>query len=228
MPLDTSSPPTPPKFISVKEIEAVLRRLRGVVAIRVACDATGAIGEIHAVAEANRPAKMLVRDIESALRAHWNLPLNRNKISVAQFQQGQATTLPKARLRLVSAGVTVLPNGEHEATVTLRPSDSADEGHSAAARDPDRTRALAAATVRAVEMCHQVTNRLRLADIVAVSLAGHAAFLVLVILQTDKGDDLLTGSALRRSDADRAVVAATLDAVNRRLSALEAADGAKR
>ena len=52
-----------------------------------------------------------------------------------------------------------------------------------------------------------------------IPLAGRKAVVVLVsALALPKGEELLTGSALIRQDAWKAVVNATLDAVNRRVS----------
>jgi len=52
-----------------------------------------------------------------------------------------------------------------------------------------------------------------------VALAGRKAVTVLVsTLTSPRGEELLTGSALVRHDIWKAVVNATLDAVNRRVS----------
>ena len=231
MPVETPPPKSSPRIVSVQEIEAVLRRLRGVVAARVVRGAAGGIDEVHAVAEAGRPAKMLVRDIESALLAHWNLAPGRNKISVAQLQPGQTAEAlkgTKPRLRLVSAEVSE-QDGAWTARVVLRQGNTPADyvGMAAAPTGSDRARLLAAAALRAVEGGggSEREGRLRLLDISPLSLAERPALVLLVALRTDKGDDLLTGSALLRSDPDRAVVAATLDAVNRRLASLEAPAG---
>lgn len=229
VPVEISPPAVAtPRVISVKEIEGTLRRLRGVLACRVVCDAAGGIREVHAVAEAGRPAKMVVRDIESALRAQWSLSLDRSKISVAQIAPGQTEPAPlsRPRLRLVSAQVTS-ENGQSTAQVVLRPGDAPDTTGTATAPDGEvPARVLTNATLRAVEAYRNTPNRLRLADVTTVVLGDQTAVVLLVALQTAKGDDLLTGSALVRGDGDRAVVAAALDAVNRRLVSLNPSDGA--
>ena len=52
-----------------------------------------------------------------------------------------------------------------------------------------------------------------------IPLAGRTAVVVLVsALGSSKGEELLTGSALVRQDIWKAVVNATLDAVNRRIT----------
>lgn len=223
--------PPPPRVVSVKDIEATIRRLRGVVAARVVCDAQGGIDEIHTLSDSARPAKMLVRDIESALLAQWNLSPSRNKISVAQLLPNQSPALRPAppRLQFVSA-----EQNQHNGTarVVLRQGSGTTEfaGEAEPNNDDQRQAAQAAlvatAALRAVERACGLENRpLRLVDVAEVRLGERATITLLVALRTGKGDDLLTGSALLRGSAERAVVAATLDAVNRRLSSLDAAAG---
>lgn len=84
-------------------------------------------------------------------------------------------------------------------------------------------RAVAEATLRAVRM---LCGRGVLAgvDAVAVRLAGDPPLAeVAVSILSDRGEERLVGAALVRGDVERAVMRATLDAVNRRLEPLLAA-----
>ncbi len=236
-PLDVLPPNSPvpvaasPKVISVKEIEALVRRLRGVLACRVVTGPGGGVDEIHALTHAERPAKMVVRDIESALRAQWNLQIPRNRVSVAQVDPaGAENALRQAarpRLRLVGAQVgEAAADGALTAQVTLGRADGTETVGIATASGGANERAvlLARATLRAAENVGvQTDGRLQLVALTLTPLGDQAAITLLVRLRgpSGKNDDLLTGSALVRGDGDRAVVAATLDAVNRRLSSLE-------
>ena len=242
-PPDTLPPDSPPvaaspKVISVREIEALVRRLRGVLACRVVTGAGGGVDEIHALAHAERPAKMVVRDIESALRAQWNLQIPRNRVSVAQVDPAGAENALRAqasrpRLRLIGAAVDESPLtarvtlGRADGTETIGTAamdDVFSDDGAAAQSGPPRAVLLARATLRAAEGTGAgVNGRLQLVSLTLVPLGNQVAIILLVRLQSASGknDDLLTGSALVRGDGDRAVVAATLDAVNRRLSSLE-------
>ena len=236
---------TPQRFVSAKEVEAGLRRLRGVVAVRIAYDTNGGVSAVHAVAEPGRPAKMVVRDIESCLLAQWGLTLLRNKISVASLAPGQAPPV-RPRLRVASCGV-VPEDGTWAARVTLERGDEGQAvgtstvigGGDGALAAADRARLVSEATLRAVENAAGAAagGRLRLLDLSVVPMDGRRVITLLVALAGNKGDDLLTGSALVRGDGtgddatsgpDRAVVAATLDAVNRRLAALDPGNGTAR
>jgi hypothetical protein len=205
------------------------------------CDASGAIIEIHAVAAPDRPAKMVVRDIETTLLAQWNLAPARNKISIAQMQPGASPDalriLRPPRLRLVAIQVAAADAGgtPAEARVVLRhggdTADAVGVAQAAPGDAHDRSALLVRAALRAVEVgAGRPEGLLRLVDVSPVTLGARSAVVLLVALASDKGDDLLTGSALIRGNgtpadpaaSDRAVVAAVLDAVNRRLFALEA------
>ena len=230
-PPSPTAAPAPPKAISVHEVETLVRRLRGVLACRVVASSSGVIDEVHALAEASRPAKMVVRDIESALRAEWNLRIARNKVSVAQIDPAQprpeVLRQPAARPRLRLLRAEFVDDPLPAARVALGRPDGTEAVGVAGAVIPhnsedDRGTLLAKATLRAAEnIGDRDDGRLQLISLAPVLLGDQRAVALLVRLRTNKGGDLLTGSALVRNDPDRAVVAATLDAVNRRLSSLE-------
>lgn len=233
MPLDLPPAGAAPKVISVKEVEALVRRLRGVLACRIVTLPGGGIDEIHVLADGARPAKMIVRDIESALRAQWNLTLERNKVSVAQVDAaGAPSALRQAvrpRLRVVRAEVEPAQQMDGAAPLVARVVLARSDGEESVgvAAGAERSAALAQATLRAAEgVGEHAGGRLQLVALSPVALGGQIVLTLVVSLRTTRGTDLLTGSALVRGEAERAVVAATLDAVNRRLSSLEPTAGA--
>jgi hypothetical protein len=69
---------------SAAQIEATLRELKGVCGARVVADEKGLIQEIHLLVENERNPKQVVRDVESALMAHFGISVDHRKISVAQ------------------------------------------------------------------------------------------------------------------------------------------------
>lgn len=68
------------------DIEDLLSRLPGVLAVRLAVNDWGAIEAVHVLATVDRGAKQIVRDIESALQARFGLRLDHKKVSVAQVR----------------------------------------------------------------------------------------------------------------------------------------------
>lgn len=125
---------------------------------------------------------------------------------------------PPAASRVVVDRVTVVTE-QHEvvASVRLRHGEQSHEG---TARRPASGvgphRALAEATAAAVEAVVGARARLDVDQVDLLQVGpDHVAVVVLTLLAAT-GIDRLTGSALVRSDAQDAVVRATLDALNRR------------
>ncbi len=129
---------------------------------------------------------------------------------------GPATAVRRvavAELTLSADGLGVL------AAVTLLHGGSAHVGEAEGAPTPAATaRAVATATLRALDGI--VPPGLRLdVDAVALAAVGDGTVAVVrVIWLTAEGAEHLTGSSEVRDDARHAVIRATLDAVNRRLS----------
>ena len=75
---------TPKPEWSVEGAEALLNSLKGVVSARVVAQPGGVVEEIHLLTEGDVPAKQSVRNVESALLAHFGLKIDHRKVSVAQ------------------------------------------------------------------------------------------------------------------------------------------------
>ena len=67
-------------------LEAELSRIPGVTATRVVLDETGAPSEIHVLATPDKPAKQVVRDVQSVALARFDLELDRRIVSVVQLE----------------------------------------------------------------------------------------------------------------------------------------------
>lgn len=119
------------------------------------------------------------------------------------------------RTDLVTSGL------EFSATVVLSSQSRAATGDAhGAVTASGMQRAVSQATLRAVERLARDTARIEL-DHVAVTQAGQErTVLVSLTMVSARGAERLTGSAVVREDESRAVVRATLDALNRRLETL--------
>jgi len=212
----------PDRRHSATQIEGVLRELRGVCGARVVADENGLIQEIHLLVEADRNPKQAVRDVESALLAHFGIHIDHRKVSVAQ--KGSASRLiDPNRLRWLDVQIS------HEGTravvaVLLERNGTVYRGVASGVRASTQIpRLVAAATLRAVESAHGLCERFGLEDVsTTATVGGYPVAIVLVSAVREQGEDLLVGSALIRHDPLRAVGLATLDAVNRRVSAFPA------
>lgn len=71
---------------TILQAEQLLMALKGVVSARIVARPGGEIEEIHLLTTEEVNAKQTVRNVESALMAHLDLPVDHRKISVAQTQ----------------------------------------------------------------------------------------------------------------------------------------------
>ncbi|MCS7301773.1 MAG: hypothetical protein NZ556_09510 [Fimbriimonadales bacterium] len=209
----------PERRYSTAQIEHVLRELRGVCGARVVADENGLIQEIHLLVEADRNPKQAVRDVESALLAQLGIHIDHRKVSVAQKGSASKLTDP---LRLRWLDMQIAQEGTRATvTVLLERNGAVFRGVATGVRASTQIpRLVALATLRAVEAAHGLCERFGLEDVsTATVVGGYPVAVVLVSAVREQGEDLLVGSALVRHDALRAVGLATLDAVNRRVSA---------
>ncbi|MGI4789196.1 MAG: hypothetical protein ACRYFS_10145 [Janthinobacterium lividum] len=212
------------RYVSAEQIEDVVRQLKDVVSVRAVLGPAGRVDELHVLVNPKRAPKQVARDIESAVRAHLDFSLDYKKISIAQIQGRAALAgsgmsgLPRLGFSDVSLAVT---GSRAEATVRLRREDALYTGTAIGhASGYNQLRLIATAAIRAVEDRGSEDGTMVVEDLQAdIPLAGRKAVVVLVsALAPPKGEELLTGSALIRQDPWKAVVNATLDAVNRRIS----------
>ncbi len=66
----------------VRRAEALVTRIRGVSACRIALDRSGAIAEIHVIADGSKSPKLVARDVESCLKAELGVAVDYRKIGV--------------------------------------------------------------------------------------------------------------------------------------------------
>ena len=119
------------------------------------------------------------------------------------------------RTDLVTSGL------EFSATVVLSSQARAATGDAhGAVTASGMQRAIGQATLRAVERLARDSARIELDSVVVAETAGERTVLVALTLVSARGAERLTGSAVVREDESRAVVRATLDALNRRLETL--------
>lgn len=210
--------------MSVKDIEALLVCLPGIQKARVVVNDWGAIEEIHILTGLGRNPKQIVRDIQSALKAQWDITVDRRKVSVAQVQ----TTLPSpGRIRYVGLEVrSDARSGKSEIVVTL---DRAIDGQTAsyvgkAVADSSEVSTLlgvARATCLAANLTLTPPNAFFVDDVATLTIGQREAVAVLVDLLTPRrNQEQLVGCAIVKRDLREACVRATLDAMNRRLEVL--------
>lgn len=201
----------------VRDAEAVVRRLRGVSAVRVDLGDDGAIERIHVLGSAERTPRVVVSDVVAALAAELAVSLEPGRVRVATLRPGQKEAGPapvRARLKFVGITVSSL-RATAEVKVQLEHEGLLYEGASAGPNaSSHRLELVGQAALRAVETYLRSQGLFLLEGASVVPLAGRQLALVLVSWLGPE-EELLTGSSLVRDDPREAVVRAILDAVNR-------------
>ncbi len=201
----------------LQELEAALARVRGVAAARVVAGDSGEIQEVHVLATPERPAKQVVRDVESVLATLFRLHVDHRKISVAQVnpESDPGRGAGNAELSLFAVSVS---SRDLRCTVNvqLRLGDYLYEGVASGPDSPrQRLRLAAAAAVQAVEEYTGGGVPLAVEDVQEVALGPRTVVVVSVARPSVDGGDCLVGTAVVQHDPVEAVARAVLDAVHR-------------
>lgn len=213
-------------MITVEEVEDLIRRLPAVQAVRVVVSDWGAIQEIHVLAGNERPAKQIVRDVESSLMARWGLVIDHKCISVAQLVPREP---PPLALRVRLLDVQILNDRlRHLARVRVRlglldeaasePSFSCEGSAEGGELPPAVWFAAAAATVNALNQMVDPGWQFAARGAACLEVGGEqVAVVCLGALAPGGEEESLAGAAVVRGEKAEAVVRAVLSAVNRRL-----------
>ncbi|MDP9183247.1 MAG: hypothetical protein M3P04_10785, partial [Actinomycetota bacterium] len=175
------------------------------------------------VAKAVHPKEELVEEpVEEAVRARPDVVAE--TAPVADVSETVSMSLPAqrtsrrpsiAKLHLVSTDLDVT------ASVTLASGTRTAVGEArGAASQSGVHRAVASATLRAVEELVGGAVRIELEHLEVTTMGSERTVLVTLTLLTRQGSEPLTGAAGVRDDVRQAVIRATLDALNRRLELL--------
>jgi len=205
--------------------------LKGVVSARIVARPGGAIEEIHVLTEGDVQAKQTVRNVESALLAHFGLEINHRKVSVAQTDDEPDDGLEAYkwvdtqsrdwRFLFVTHRVETGRGHQVRSVVTVEWDGEQYQGDAVGADLPRaRLETTAAATLAAIE---KVIVALIGDGEVALSVDGVKiieAFdgeFVLVAIHAIHGRSItaLAGAAAVEDTADRAVILGTLQAADR-------------
>jgi len=212
------------KTVKVQDVEELIRAINGVTDCRIVTNDWGAVEEIHVLASAERLAKAVARDVESALAARFSMDIDHRKISVAQLGTPPAFVSADYRLRMKRQRVEV-DQALGQCTIQielLTPVSAAISGEATGPNDRHGLQRLAGlATVNAIQSVLAPGRKLLLEDLVTVHVSGREISLALLAVEIGGRAETLIGTALSASGEDvTAAVRACLDAVNRRLGAL--------
>lgn len=226
------------------ELEDALRQIPGVRAASVVTGPDAQPTEIHVLADRMKPAKQVVRDIQSLAMARYDLDIDHRIVSVVQIDDGDGPALrlavPPAGAStdsidvtdsaaapdvpaestprpLVEAVVVRTSHAEAEITVTLAFGGDVFVGSaSGSSAIASRPRLVARATLDALGELLGTPADIEHATVIPVG-SRSVAVSVLQVQIPRTGEQVLSGSAVVRGDEADAVARSVLDALNRRL-----------
>jgi hypothetical protein len=214
-----------------REIVAALRDVPGVADADVEPDAEGGMGLLRLGLQAGVDEVAVATSVGRLLRERFGLGVDAERVQIVEDAQIQPPRAPEvdvdvphqrvagrpaiSRMHLVSSGLDVT------ATVTLTSDGRTASGESrASASQSGVQRAVAAATLRAVEELSGDIARFELDHLEISQLGAERTVVVALTMLSSRGTERLTGAAAVREDVRQAVIRATLDALNRRLESL--------
>jgi hypothetical protein len=222
--------------VSWPEVERMLCRIPHVTRAHVVRDATDQVRELHIVATAGKPAKQLVRDVQSVAMAEFGVDVDRHVVSIVQLDEDTAGLPGRSepaeqevseqdearggRRRTLLSGMTLQSQqGASSVSVRLRWGDREAGGSVEGARTARALHRMAAeATVSALAQLHPQLPPLDVEAVEVREVGGGRVALVRVVQPSSKGDHVLVGTAnVRAAGEFDALARAVLDAVNRRL-----------
>lgn len=209
-------------------VERLLRTVEGVDSLKVVPDGKGGIDEIHVLSSAGLGAKQIVRNIESALLAHFGLQVDHRKISIAQVRERELPRpeeerepapepVPRERRFLLDSFQLERKAGERVACrVRLRAGEETFEGE-AEGRDYARSRleVTAQAVLNALGRAADGKATFAVEGVAEIHLSGRRLVVVLVQRFAGREAVALPGISRIHDSQEEAVVLACLNATNR-------------
>jgi len=217
---------------TVENMENGICTLNGVVSAHVVLSLDGLeIEEVHVVATHDRLPKQIVRDIESLLLNNSGIKVDHKKISIAQVHINENKEEPGPapdnsvetdqkfeRIKFVSAKSNSY-GLRWEISVELErggiPSAATTNG---AGSRQNKSRLVAQATAEAFNNFLDENQAVAIDEVQIIDGIRHKTIVVILTLLTARSEKVLVGSSILEDDQPRAVVFATLDAINRAMS----------
>lgn len=201
---------------TLMEMEKIMNGIEGINSSKIVYNDYGQIEEIHIIADHNRGAKQISRDVQSLLVARFDTKIDHKKISVAQissddkWQKTHRFSIGAIGYRLagniVEIKVLLKKDGkEYEATVQGTNTRN------------NIYRLFVQATLECVHRALRRDGIFLVEDIVKVNIAKQEVINIAIEYICGTSEELLVGCAVLKKDDYEAIVKATLDAVNRKV-----------
>jgi len=212
-----------------KSAEAAIRSLRDIEAVSIQTE-DDEIREIHVLTSSGRPAKQIVRDVQTLLLTRFNRSIDHRVVSVAYSRPaaGPTAIVPREtvpeqepeeqaqpRIRFGSVNLYVA-SGRAQAQVELGWKGVTRLGTASGSATREGAQGLiASATLAAVQEFLEDGIALSMQDIDLLRLGKQDVIVVSISLLAHRNEKTLVGCCTVEQDTQQAVVLATLAALNR-------------
>jgi hypothetical protein len=216
------------QLLPLAKAEELLGTLASVVSAKIVAEAGGGIDAIHLLVSGELKPKQVVRNVESALLAHFGMHVDHRKISVATTIRRPAAgevVEEQAIARAARIGRSlyfedVEIRGSRTkgmlCRVTLRRGEQQYVGEAEGMNDDrGRVELAARAALSAIGLSEQGGKQFSLEGVKVVSAFDREVALVAVTVRIGRDTAMLTGSCWLKESAETAGVLAVLDATNR-------------
>lgn len=224
-------------------LERVLCRLPDVTAARVVAGADGRIAEVHILSPPDKPAKQVVRDVQSAALAMMGIDVDRRVVSVVQLDApGPGVDGRPARAPAPAPGAPIAERSpvaadgrvwveavradrrglQCAAEVVLRHGDRRAVGTAEGLMAGSSVlRLVAQATLEALRQLESAAVRTDVETATVLRFGDRSIAVTTVVVVVPPYEETISGSAVVRSGGEMdAVARSILDATNRRLAQL--------
>lgn len=196
----------------------LVTRLPGVLGAEFSVEG-GAVREVHILSDQSRSPKQIVRDVQSALLAKYQVELDHRVVSVAQIPRSSLQEQPR-RLRCEQLELSTSREGAAACVLLVRGGEHYMGRATGDLTMGGRMRTIAQAAVDALNQLLDAGYAFSLEEVRRADMAGRQAVLVGLRLKSGGGSEALLGACYEGEDPNFSVALATLDAVNRRLSTI--------
>jgi hypothetical protein len=214
------------QLLPLAKAEELLGTLASVVSAKIVAEAGGGVGTIHMLVTGELKPKQVVRNVESALQAHFGMQVDHRKISVAttvrrpsaEVEERQIVRSARLGRSLYFEDVEVRGSRTKGmlCRVTLRRGEQQYVGEAEGMNDDrGRVELAARAALSAIGLSESGGKQFSLEGVKVVHAFDRDVVLVAVSVRVQRESTLLTGSCWLNDSAETAGVLAVLDATNR-------------
>ncbi len=200
-----------------RALEQAIARLPEVEHARVVANGN-TVTEVHVLAAAGKPAKQLVRDVQSVALAGFDVEIDRRVISIVQFESPDLANRDRPLVEDVSEQIE---GSRMKVSVTLSWRDAKLVGTATGpAASSTRLQLVAEATVGAIEQALDEAAALGVTAVATPRVGSENVAIAQIVVVIGGRERMVIGSALVGDDASKAMVRAVLDALNRQVPTL--------